>query len=109
MFLKIARFELRYQIKNPVFWVAAILFLLLTFGAMASGNVQIGAGGNIHKNSPVALTLIQANLSLFFMFVTTAFVANVVVRDDDTGFGPIVRSTPITRLQYLGGRFTGAV
>ena len=42
------------------------------------------------------------------MFVTTAFVANVVVRDDETGFGPIVRSTPITRLQYLGGRFAGA-
>jgi ABC-2 type transport system permease protein len=109
MFLKIARFELRYQIRNPVFWVAAVLFLLLTFGAMASENVQIGSGGNIHKNSPVALTLIQANLSLFFMFVTTAFVANVVVRDDDTGFGPIIRSTPITRLQYLGGRFAGAV
>lgn len=108
MFLRIARFELRYQIKNPVFWVAAVLFLLMTFGAMVSSTVQIGAGGNIHKNSPVALTLIQANLSLFFMFVTTAFVANVVVRDDDTGFGPIVRSTPITRFQYLGGRFAGA-
>jgi ABC-2 type transport system permease protein len=109
MFLKIARFELRYQVKNPVFWVAAVLFLLLTFGAMASTNVQIGAAGNVHKNSPSALTVIQANLSLFFMFVTTAFVANVVVRDDDTGFGAIIRSTPITRLQYLGGRFAGAV
>lgn len=109
MFLKIARFELRYQMKNPVFWVAAVMFLLLTFGAMASEQVQIGSGGNTHKNAPVALTQMQAILGLFFMFVTTAFVANVVVRDDDTNFGPIVRSTPITRLQYLGGRFAGAV
>jgi aminopeptidase N len=109
MFHRIARFELRYQIKNPVFWVAAILFLLMTFGAMASESVQIGAGGNIHKNSPVALTQVQIILGLFFMFVTTAFVANVVVRDDETGFGPIVRSTPITRVQYLGGRFAGAI
>jgi ABC-2 type transport system permease protein len=108
MFLRIARFELRYQIRNPVFWVAAVLFLLLTFGAMASEAVQIGGGGNTHKNAPAALTQIQAILGLFFMFVTTAFVANVVVRDDDTGFGPIVRSTPITRFQYLGGRFAGA-
>jgi aminopeptidase N len=109
MFPRIARFELRYQIKNPVFWVAAVLFLLMTFGAMASESVQIGAGGNIHKNSPIALTQVQTILGLFFMFVTTAFVANVVVRDDETGFGPIVRSTPITRLQYLGGRFAGAI
>ena len=108
MFLRIARFELRYQLKNPVFWVAAVMFLLLTFGSMASENVQIGAGGNVHKNGPIALIQIQAVLSLFFMFVTTAFVANVVVRDDDTGFGPIIRSTPITRTQYLGGRFAGA-
>src|SRR5919107_2710045 len=108
MFLKIARFELRYQVKNPVFWVAAVMFLLMTFGSMASENVQIGGGGNTHKNAPVALTQVQAILGLFFMFVTTAFVANVVVRDDDTNFGPIVRSTPITRLQYLGGRFAGA-
>jgi ABC-2 type transport system permease protein len=109
MFSKVAKFELRYQIKNPVFWVAAVLFLLLSFGAMASENVQLGAGANIHKNSPVALTQIQATFGLFFMFVTTAFVANVVVRDDETGFGPIIRSTPITRLQYLGGRFAGAI
>ncbi|MGA9582043.1 MAG: M1 family aminopeptidase [Allosphingosinicella sp.] len=109
MFFRIARFELRYQLKNPVFWVAAVLFLLMTFGAMASESIQIGAGGNIHKNSPVALTQVQGILGLFFMFVTTAFVANVVVRDDDTGFGPIVRSTPITRVQYLGGRFAGAI
>jgi aminopeptidase N len=109
MFLKIAGFELRYQLKNPVFWVAAILFFLLCFGAMASEAVSGGARGNVHRNSPVSLTQLQATFSLFFMFVTTAFVANIVVRDDETGFGPIIRSTSITRLQYLGGRFAGAV
>ncbi|HEX8307204.1 MAG TPA: M1 family aminopeptidase [Allosphingosinicella sp.] len=109
MFLKIARFELRYQIKNPVFWVAAAMFFLLCFGFMASEAVSGGAAGNLHRNSPMQLTQVQITFNLFFMFVTTAFVANIVVRDDETGFGPIIRSTPITRLQYLGGRFAGAV
>jgi aminopeptidase N len=107
MFLKIASFELRYQLKNPVFWVAAVLFFLLCYGAMASE--AFPATGNVHRNSPVTLTQMQISFSLFFMFVTTAFVANIVVRDDETGFGPIIRSTAITRLQYLGGRFAGAV
>ena len=31
-------------------------------------------------------------MTLFF-FILTAFVANVIVRDDETGFGPIIRST----------------
>ena len=42
------------------------------------------------------------------LFVTTAFVANAVIRDDETGFGPIVRSTSITKFAYLIGRFLGA-
>jgi ABC-type transport system involved in multi-copper enzyme maturation permease subunit len=42
------------------------------------------------------------------MFVTTAFVSNAVIRDDETGFGPIVRSTKVTRFDYLIGRFIGA-
>ncbi|WP_435417875.1 ABC transporter permease subunit [Parerythrobacter aurantius] len=108
MFGKIARFELRYQLRNPVFWVALVIFFLLTFGATASESIQIGGGGNIHKNAPVAIVQTQLILTLFFMFVTTAFVANVIVRDDESGFGPMVRSTRVSKFAYLLGRFSGA-
>ena len=108
MFFSVARFEFRYQTRNPVFWVAAILFFLLAFGSMASDNVQIGGGGNVLVNSPHAISIGHMVLAIFYMFVTTAFVANVVVRDDDTKFGPIVRSTRIAKFDYLIGRFAGA-
>lgn len=108
MFGSIALFELRYQLRNPVFWVALVIFFLLTFGATASESIQIGGGGNINVNSPSALVQAQQILTLFFMFVTTAFVANVVVRDDESGFGPMVRSTRVTKFAYLMGRFSGA-
>ncbi len=108
MFGKIAAFELRYQLRNPVFWVVSILFFLLTFGAATVEQIQIGAGGNIHKNAPVAIAQTHLILSLFFMFVTTAFVANVIVRDDESGFGPMVRSTRVTKFDYLMARFLGA-
>lgn len=108
MFRKIAGFELRYQFGSPVFWVVAALFFLLTFGSVVSEHIQIGSGGNVHANSPFAILQINLVFSLFFMFVTTAFVANVVVRDDESGFGPMVRTTRVTRFHYLMGRFTGA-
>src|SRR5207244_8668077 len=41
--------------------------------------------------------------------IVTAFVANVVIRDDETGFAPIIRATRITKFDYLIGRFTGAM
>lgn len=108
MFLSIAGFEFRYQIRSPVFWVAVIIFFLLGFGAVASENVKLGASGNVHANGPYALAFAHSLLLIFYMFAATAFVANVVVRDDETRFGAIVRSTRITKFDYLFGRFTGA-
>lgn len=108
MFGSIAMFELRYQLRNPVFWVAIVIFFLLAYGATASSDLSIGSGGNVHVNSPAAILQKQLILALFYMFVTTAFVANVVVRDDESGFGPMVRSTQVSKFAYLIGRFTGA-
>lgn len=108
MFRRIAGFELRYQMTSPVFWVVAILFFLLTFGAMTIDQVQIGSSGNVHANAPTAIAQTHLILSIFFMFVTTAFVANVIVRDDESGFGPMVRSTQVRKFDYLIGRFAGA-
>src|SRR5215210_7036625 len=71
MLTTIARFEIRYILRNPLTWLTA------------------------------AFTVV-------FMFVTTSFVANAVLRDDETGFGPIIRSTGITKLDYVLGRFLGA-
>ncbi|MEM1052415.1 MAG: aminopeptidase, partial [Pseudomonadota bacterium] len=109
MFASIALFELRYQLRNPVFWVALTIFFLLTFGATVWDQLQIGGGGNVHVNSPSAIIDVQQLMSIFYMFVTTAFVANVVVRDDESGFGPMVRSTQVTKVAYLLGRFSGAL
>jgi aminopeptidase N len=108
MFAGVFRFELRYQLRNPVFWVAAVIFFLMAFGATTVDQIQIGWGGNVHKNAPFAIGQMMLILSLFYMFVSTAFVANVIVRDDDSGFGPIVRATRITRSSYVLGRFAGA-
>lgn len=110
MILDIARFELRYQIRNPVFWVVGVMLFVLTFGSITVEGVNIGAaGGAIHANAPFAIVITHLVLSILFMFVATAFVANVVVRDDETGFGAIVRTTRVTKAAYLFGRFAGAL
>ena len=109
MFGKIAAFEFRYQLRQPVFWVAAGIFFLLTFGAVTVEQVRVGGGGGgIHKNAPFMIATIHLIFAIFYMFVTTAFVANVIVRDDETGYGPILRSTRISKFDYLYGRFSGA-
>jgi ABC-2 type transport system permease protein len=108
MFGKIAAFELRYQLRQPIFWISALVFFLMPFVGVVSDNLSIGAPGNIHKNSPSAIAQWMATMATIFMFASTAFVANIITRDEETGFGPIIRSTRITKFDYLFGRFAGA-
>ena len=108
MFRAVAAFELRYQLKSPAFWLTSIVFFLLSFGAVASDDIQIGGGGNVLVNSPYAIAQAQLVMSVFAIFLMTAFVANVVVRDDETRFGPLIQATRLRPFDYLFGRFTGA-
>lgn len=108
MFGKIAAFELRYQLRSPVFWVGALLFFLMAFGATTSEDIQIGARGNVHVNAPYIIVQTLGILGVFGIFVSTAFVAGAVIRDDETGFAPLLRSTRVGKTAYVLGRFSGA-
>jgi len=108
MLSAIARFEIRYQLRQPLFYILTLLYFLLAFGAIASDSVQIGGGiGNVHRNSPYVIMQFLLILTVFGVLSTTAFVANAVHRDFDLGTDSLFFSSPIKKWQYLGGRFLG--
>lgn len=109
MFASIVAFEWRLQLRSPVFWVGSLIFFLLSFGSVTVDTIQIGSRGNIFVNAPFAIVQTMGIMSLFAIFVVVAMVAGTVIRDDETGFAPILRSTRLTRGAYLGGRFVGSV
>lgn len=108
MLARIAAFEVRYQLRAPLFAIGFALFFLLTFGSVTVDQIQIGGRGNVNVNSPYAIAQTVAVMGVIAIFIVTAFVANVIVRDDETGFAPLLRATRITRRDYLVGRFGGA-
>lgn len=107
-FFAVCSFEFSYQLRNPVLWVSFALFFLLTFGAVTIDQIQIGDTGNTNSNSPYAINQITMVMGIISLFAVTAFVANTVTRDDETGYGPILRATRLQKVAYLYGRFTGA-
>lgn len=109
MLFKIAAFELRYQLRSPLFLVGFAIFFLLTFGSVTIDQIQIGARGNVNINSPYALLQTTGIMAVFAVFIVTAFVANVVIRDAETGFAPILYATRLRKSAYLPGRFIGAM
>jgi len=108
MLAKIAAFEFRYQSRSPLFAAVCATLLVTVFVDMAVFKLATSGGGNVLFNSPHSIIMSHLIASLLFLFVGAAFVSNAVVRDDQTGFGPIVRSTRIGKFDYLFGRFLGA-
>jgi aminopeptidase N len=104
----VAGFELRYQVKSPVFWVTSLIFFWLTFALVTSDTIQIGWGGQVFRNAPYPVALDSLIMVVWAVFILTAFVANVVLRDEETGFGPIIYATRLSKFDYLFGRFVGA-
>jgi ABC-2 type transport system permease protein len=105
---RIAAFEFRYQARSPLFAASAGFFFLAAFVDMAVKKLATSGGGNVLFNSPHAVIMAHLLASLLFLFVGAAFVSNAVVRDDQTAFGPLIRSAPVSRFDYLFGRFFGA-
>jgi ABC-type transport system involved in multi-copper enzyme maturation permease subunit len=108
MLIKIARFELRYLLRNPLLWITAAVGFTMVFLSMNVDGFELGSEGGLLRNSAYATLRNALMFSMIFIFVSTAFVANAVIRDDETGFGPIVRSTPVTKFEYVFGRYLGA-
>jgi ABC-2 type transport system permease protein len=106
-FFDVAAFELRGGLRSPLFWAVSLLLFLLVFGAMATDQISIGDAANVTKNGPYMAVQTHLIMSIFFLFGAVAFVAGAVVRDDETGFGPILKAGPLRKFDYLYGRFAG--
>jgi len=107
MLTRIARFEFLYQLKSPAFIVIFLIFFALAFLGTSIDEVTIGGGGNTNINAPYAIILATIILSIFAVFLPTALLSNAVLRDSAHGMDGILYSTPVTKTDYLIGRFLG--
>lgn len=107
MFRHVAAFELRYQLRSPVFWGTSLIFAILAYASIASDDIRIAWGGQVFRNAPLAVAVNSMVWTIFAVFMVTAFVSTVVLRDTETGFGSIIHATPLSKFNYLFGRFAG--
>ena len=108
MFAKVFGFEIRYQLKSRLFYFGGATFLLLTFLAVFSPNVQLGGAGGANINSPFALVQTHYIMAILAVLIGAAFTNNAALRDSEFRMAEIVYSTRITKSAYVLGRFLGA-
>ena len=110
MMVPIAKHEFRYLLRSfqtiGVFAVFfGIAFLITANGSEFQTTIR---GGNVNANSPYKITALLVALSVFAIFIVPSFMANAILKDRDHRFDGILFSTPISKRDYLMGRFSGA-
>ncbi|HEY8587579.1 MAG TPA: M1 family aminopeptidase [Rhodanobacter sp.] len=106
MFFEIFRFELRQQLRAPLFWIVAVAFGALAFALTSTDMVVAGgASGNVLRNAPMVIVHLLQLLAVLSIFLITIFVAGAALRDFDNRTADMFFSTPMSRGAYLGGRF----
>jgi hypothetical protein len=100
--------ELGVALMRPMIYI--FTFLMALGGAlMVIFSESIGVSGNVYANAPHTITSMIGSLSLIALLVSTAFFNNAALRDYKYNFNEILFSTPIHKMGYYFGRFTGAL
>ena len=110
MILEFFRFEMRQQLRSPLLWLLAGLFALLAFGAASSDAVQAGGAiGNVYRNAPIVTIQFLSIFTLMGMLICGVFVASALLRDFEAGTADLLFANPITKRDFLIGRFLAAL
>src|SRR5579863_1015274 len=91
-----------------VFFGLGLLFTLMSGGAFATATVDFGTGGKVLINSPYGLNAVITYISFFGIIITAAIAGQATYQDVDSNSSVFFFTAPITKLDYLGGRFLAA-
>jgi ABC-2 type transport system permease protein len=109
-------FEIRQRLRRIstyiyflVFFALGFLFMVISGGAISSATADFGTGGKVLVNSPYALNVIITYVSLFGLIITGALAGQATYQDIDNNCAPFFYTAPLTKFDYLAGRFLGAI
>jgi ABC-2 type transport system permease protein len=107
-FWGIFRYEFIYQLRRPWPWLIVIVLMVLAFLFMRDGSFSEALYTEFFINSPFMVAMATVFGSLLWL-LTSAFVAGEAAsRDAETGMNSLTYTLPITKIEYLGGRFLAA-
>lgn len=82
-----------------------VLAFLLGFGFYAGNNFNLTVGEGVYLNSPYTIGYFAAMLSLIIIFIATIIGSQLLFKEWDNRFDLILYTTPISKPQFLFGRF----
>ena len=109
MWFKILKFELEYRKKRPATYIYFAILFLMAVLTMSTDFIQVGGGsGLVKENSPTTIANMMAILSAVMMMITSAIMGVAILRDFEHNTESMLFTTPISKFDYMLGRFLGS-
>ncbi len=109
MLRQILWFEIRYWLRSAMLWVFFFVIAALVFLAESTDHLTLGSSlTNTFRNAPFVVENFYSFIGLITILMATAFVNSAAARDFSFNTYQIIYSTPLSRFDFLMGRFLGA-
>lgn len=99
------RFELLYQLRSLPTW---IYFAIVSSFTVWSSLTREPADENSYLNPPSALIVVTVFAGVIWLLMAGAVAGHAATRDAQTRMYPLVYTAPVSKIEYLGGRFLAA-
>ena len=106
--LGICRFELAYQFRRPWPWLSIAVLAVFAFVNTRVAIVPVTLPQDFILNSPFIITAVTVFSCQIWLLVAPAVAGEAAARDVHTGMHPLVYASPVSKAEYLGGRFLAA-
>ena len=106
---EIFRFEVAYQLRRPWPWLSMAVLTVFAFFSTRVGIVPVTLPQDFILNSPFIITAVSVFSCQIWLLVAPAVAGDAAARDVHTGMHPLVYASPISKAEYLGGRFLAAL
>jgi hypothetical protein len=107
-FREIFRFELMYQARRVRTWLYFAVLIVVAY-LLTGDRIEAARNDGTVANSPYAIASATVITNLLWLLMATNVAGSAAARDVQTRMYPLVYTTPISKAEYLGGRFLAAV
>ncbi len=107
-FREIFRFEFSYQIRRVSTWLFFAVLLAIAFLFVRGDHLSNAQRGDYLLNAPYVVALVTVFGSLLWLLVAASIAGEAAARDVQTRMHSLTYTNPVSKREYLGGRFLAA-
>jgi hypothetical protein len=109
LFMTFFLLELKLRAKSISTYIYFFIFFTMSFLSVAAEDWGFVGPGRVLLNGPYCTIMLHFNLSLFGILVLAGIFGPSILRDFQHDTYQLIFTKPISKLAYLGGRWTGSI